>query len=76
MCTSQVAPSCATCCSNLVAKIDVTQKAFGDKLTGDFGVFGSSFKNNDIVFNIFKGKPFQYGLYKPRKHAQKHRAKG
>ena len=23
-----------------------------------------------------KGKPFQYGLYKPRKHAQKHRAKG
>ena len=29
-------------------KIDVTQKAFGDKLTGDFGVFGSSFKNNDI----------------------------
>lgn len=33
---------------NLVAKIDVTQKAFGDKLTGDFGVFGSSFKNNDI----------------------------
>ena len=33
---------------NLVAKIDVTQKAFGDKLTGDFGVFGSSFKNNNI----------------------------
>ena len=33
---------------NLVAKIDVTQKAFGDKLTGDFGVFGSSYKNNDI----------------------------
>ena len=31
-----------------MAKIDVTQKAFGDKLTGDFGVFGSSFKNNDI----------------------------
>ena len=29
---------------NLVAKIDVTQKAFGDKLTGDFGVFGSSFQ--------------------------------
>lgn len=28
------------------------------------------------VFNIFKGKTFQYGLYKPRKHAQKHRAKG
>lgn len=34
--------------SNLVAKIDVTQKAFNDKLTGDFGVFGSSYKNNDI----------------------------
>ena len=33
---------------NLVAKIDVTQKAFGDRLTGDFGVFGSSYKNNDI----------------------------
>ena len=33
---------------NLVAKIDVTQKAFHDKLTGDFGVFGSSYKNNDI----------------------------
>ena len=33
---------------NLVAKIDVTQKAFYDKLTGDFGVFGSSYKNNDI----------------------------
>ena len=31
-----------------VAKIDVTQKAFGDKLTGDFGVFGSAFKNHDI----------------------------
>lgn len=31
-----------------VAKIDVTQKAFNDKLTGDFGVFGSSFKNHDI----------------------------
>lgn len=36
---------------NLVAKIDVTQKAFGDRLTGDFGVFGSSFKNNDIFDN-------------------------
>ena len=34
--------------SNLVAKIDVTQKAFDDRLTGDFGVFGSSYKNNDI----------------------------
>ncbi len=33
---------------NLVAKIDVTQKAFNDRLTGDFGVFGSSYKNNDI----------------------------
>ena len=31
-----------------VAKVDVTQKAFGDRLTGDFGVFGSSFKNHDI----------------------------
>lgn len=26
----------------------MTQKAFNDKLTGDFGVFGSSFKNHDI----------------------------
>ncbi len=34
--------------SNLVAKIDVTQKAFEDRLTGDFGVFVSSYKNNDI----------------------------
>ena len=33
---------------NLVAKIDVSQKAFDGKLTGDFGVFGSSYKNNDI----------------------------
>lgn len=31
-----------------VAKVDVTQKAFDDRLTGDFGVFGSSFKNHDI----------------------------
>ena len=31
-----------------VAKVDVTQKAFSDRLTGDFGVFGSSFKNHDI----------------------------
>lgn len=31
-----------------VAKVDVTQKAFNDKLTGDFGVFGSSFKDHDI----------------------------
>lgn len=31
-----------------VAKVDVTQKAFNNKLTGDFGVFGSSFKNHDI----------------------------
>ena len=36
---------------NLVAKIDVSQKAFGDRLTGDFGVFGSSYKNNDIFDN-------------------------
>ncbi len=34
--------------SVFVAKVDVTQKAFNDKLTGDFGVFGSSFKNHDI----------------------------
>ena len=33
---------------NLVAKIDVSQKAFHNRLTGDFGVFGSSYKNNDI----------------------------
>ncbi len=33
---------------NLVAKIDVSQKAFDYRLTGDFGVFGSSYKNNDI----------------------------
>ena len=31
-----------------VAKVDVTQKAFNNKLTGDFGVFGSSFKDHDI----------------------------
>jgi hypothetical protein len=34
-----------------MAKIDVTQKAFGDRLTGDFGVPGSSFKHNDIFEN-------------------------
>ncbi len=34
--------------SNLVAKIDVEQKAFDDRLKGDFGVFGSTFKNNGI----------------------------
>lgn len=33
---------------NLVAKIDMTQKAFSNRLTGNFGVFGSSYKNNDI----------------------------
>lgn len=33
---------------SFVAKLDVTQKAFNDKLTGDFGVFGSSSKNNGI----------------------------
>lgn len=33
---------------NLVAKIDVSQKAFADRLKGNFGVFGSSYKNNDI----------------------------
>lgn len=32
----------------IMAKIDVTQKAFDDRLTGVFGVFGSSFKNHDI----------------------------
>lgn len=31
-----------------VAKVDVTQKAFNNRLTGEFGVFGSSFKNHDI----------------------------
>lgn len=36
---------------NLVVKLDVTQKAFGDKLTGDFGVFGSSANNHDIFDN-------------------------
>ena len=34
--------------SVFVAKVDVTQKAFNDRLTGEFGVFGSSFKNHDI----------------------------
>ena len=33
---------------NMVAKIDVTQKAFGGRLTGDFGVFGSSAVTHDI----------------------------
>ena len=31
-----------------MAKIDVTQHAFDNRLTGDFGVFGSTYKNNDI----------------------------
>lgn len=34
--------------NNLVAKIDVTQKAFNDRLTGEFGVFGSSAKDHGI----------------------------
>lgn len=34
--------------NTLVAKIDASQKAFNDKLVGEFGVFGSSYKNNDI----------------------------
>lgn len=37
--------------NNLVVKLDVTQKAFENRLTGDFGVFGSSFKNHDIFDN-------------------------
>ena len=31
-----------------MAKIDVTQHAFDNRLVGDFGVFGSTYKNNDI----------------------------
>lgn len=34
--------------NNLVAKIDVTQKAFDDRLVGEFGVFGSSAKDHGI----------------------------
>ncbi len=34
--------------NNFVAKIDVTQHAFDNRLTGDFGVFGSTYKNNEI----------------------------
>ena len=34
--------------NNFVAKIDVMQHAFDNRLTGDFGVFGSTYKNNDI----------------------------
>ena len=34
--------------NNFVAKIDVTQHAFDNRLMGDFGVFGSTYKNNDI----------------------------
>lgn len=33
---------------NLVVKLDATQKAFEGKLTGDFGVYGSSSKIHDI----------------------------
>ena len=33
---------------NFVAKLDATQKAFDDRLVGEFGVFGSSFSNKDI----------------------------
>lgn len=36
---------------NLVAKLDVVQKAFNNRLTGDFGVFVSSFKNHGIFDN-------------------------
>ena len=53
-----------------VAKIDVTQKAFNDKLTGDFGVFGSSFKNHDIFDTqmLFYSKP--YLLFRSRQQWQ------
>ncbi len=34
--------------NNLVAKLDARQQAFGGRLKGEFGVFGSSFKNDDI----------------------------
>ena len=37
--------------SNLSGKIDVTQKAFDGRLQGDFGIFGSSYKNQDIYDN-------------------------
>ena len=37
--------------NNLVVKLDVTQKAFSGRLTGDFGVFGSSFKDHGIFDN-------------------------
>ena len=33
---------------NLVAKIDASQHAFDGRLTGDFGVYGSSWRNDDI----------------------------
>ena len=33
---------------NFVGKLDATQKAFGNRLVGEFGVFGSSFNNKDI----------------------------
>ena len=33
---------------NLVVKLDATQKAFNGRLTGDFGVYGSSSKMRDI----------------------------
>lgn len=33
---------------NLAVKLDATQKAFNGKLTGDFGVYGSSSKIHDI----------------------------
>lgn len=43
---------------NLVAKIDVTQKAFADRLVGSFGVFGSSMKNK----GIFGAQTFFYSV--------------
>lgn len=33
---------------NLVAKLDATQRAFNNRLTGEFGVFGSSSRDNGI----------------------------
>lgn len=33
---------------NFVAKLDATQRAFGDRLTAKFGVFGSSLRDNGI----------------------------
>ncbi len=56
---------------NLVAKLDATQTAFGGRLTGQFGVFGSSSNNRDIFDTqaLFYSAACQNPTYPPGRDA-------